>query len=73
MLRKLFLCLSLLPARHLGDHLVIYAPWNTRSHRMLQDALLEGVLAKGHRVTGVFPQEYQEKHENYTEILVNDK
>ena len=73
MLTKLSLCLSLLPAFLLGDHLLMYVPWNTRSHRMQQDAVLEGMLARGHKVTGVFPQKYHSHHENYTEIVVNDK
>ena len=51
----------------------MYFPWNTRSHRMQQNAILEGMLARGHRVTGVFPQKYKEKHQNYTEIIVQDR
>ena len=40
---------------------------------MQQDAVLEGMLARGHKVTGVFPQKYHSQHENYTEILVRER
>ena len=33
MLTKLSLILTLVPLQ-LGDHLLMYVPWNTRSHRM---------------------------------------
>ena len=72
MLTKLSILLTLLSG-YQGEHLLMYVPWNTRSHRMQQNAVLEGMLARGHQVTGVFPQKYKEKHQNYTEILVEDR
>ena len=39
-----------------GRVVLLYHPFNTVSHRMQQTALLEGLLEKGHRVVGVFPQ-----------------
>ena len=72
MLTKFSVLLSLVPGL-VCEHLLMYVPWNTRSHRMQQNAVLEGMLARGHTVTGVFPQEYHGKHENYTEILVKDR
>ena len=56
-----------------GETILMFSPWNTRSLRIQQNAILEGLLDRGHRVTGVFPQEYQSKHENYTEIVVNSR
>ena len=35
---------------------LLYHPFNTVSHRVQQTALLEGLLGRGHRVIGVFPQ-----------------
>ena len=72
MLTKTSLLLCFLPG-YFSSHLLMYVPWNTRSHRMQQNAILEGMLARGHRVTGVFPQKYKEKHQNYTEIIVEDR
>ena len=39
-----------------GRLVLLYHPFNTVSHRMQQTALLEGLLGRGHRVIGVFPQ-----------------
>lgn len=54
-------------------HVLLYHPWNTKSHRMTQNALLQGLLARGHEVTGVFPQHSDIRNENYTEIVVEDR
>ena len=72
MLTQLSILLALLSG-YQGERLLMFVPWNTRSHRMQQNAILEGMLARGHRVTGVFPQKYQEQHQNYTEIIVEDR
>ena len=53
-------------------HILMFHPWNTKSHRILQNALLEGFLARGYTVTGVFPQGSKIKNEKYTEIVVED-
>jgi len=55
-----------------SSHILMFFPWNTKSHRIMQNALLEGLLARGHKVTGVFPQKSNIKHEHYTEIVVLD-
>merc|ERR1719320_1751698 len=55
-----------------ASHILMFHPWNTKSHRIQQNALLEGFLARGHRVTGVFPQSSSIKHDRYTEIVVED-
>ena len=39
-----------------GRVVLLYHPFNTVSHRMQQTALLEGLLGRGHKVIGVFPQ-----------------
>jgi len=61
---------------NVGKVILLHHPINTRSHRIQQDALLEGLLARGHRVVGVFPQEggrHLLNHPLYTEILVEDR
>ena len=55
-----------------SSHILMFHPWNTKSHRIQQNALLSGFLARGHRVTGVFPQESNIMSERYTEIVVED-
>ena len=55
-----------------GSHILMYHPWSTRSHRQQNNALLEGLLAKGHTVTGVLPQGTHVTSLNYTEIVVED-
>ena len=56
-----------------GEHILMFFPWNTKSLRIQQNAILEGLLDRGHEVTGVFPQDYHSEHENYTEIVVKTK
>ena len=56
-----------------GEHILMFFPWNTKSLRIQQNAILEGLLDRDHQVTGVFPQEYQSEHENYTEIVIKTK
>ena len=55
-----------------SSHILMFHPWNTKSHRIQQNALLEGLLARGHTLTGVFPQGSNIKNERYTEIVVPD-
>ena len=50
----------------------MYHPWSTASHRQQNNALLEGLLARGHTVTGVTPQGTHVTSLNYTEIVVED-
>ena len=69
------ICLILLSLLHCscGQTILMFSPWNTRSLRIQQNAILEGLLDRGNKVTGVFPQEYHSEHENYTEIVVNSR
>eukprot|EP00092_Neocalanus_flemingeri_P026671 GFUD01028916.1.p1 GENE.GFUD01028916.1~~GFUD01028916.1.p1 ORF type:complete len:551 (-),score=119.39 GFUD01028916.1:114-1766(-) len=53
-------------------HILIFHPWSTRSHMMQQTALLKGLLAKGHLVTGVFPFATNIEDDGYTEFVVED-
>ena len=53
-------------------HILMFHPWNTRSHRIQQNALLEALLARGHRVIGVFGQASDITSDNYTEIVVGN-
>ena len=53
-------------------HILMFHPWNTRSHRIQQNALLEALLARGHRVIGVFGQASDITSDNYTEIVVSN-
>ena len=55
-----------------SSHILMFHPWNTKSHRIQQNALLSGFLARGHRVTGVFHQGSDIRSERYTEIVVED-
>ena len=55
------------------SHILMYHPWGTKSHRGQQNALLIGLLSKGHIVTGVFSDESDVRHENYTEIIVKTR
>ena len=55
-----------------GGHVVMYHPWSTASHRLQNNAVLEGLLARGHSVTGVTPQPSHVTSLNYTEIVVED-
>ena len=50
----------------------MYHPWSTASHRLQNNAVLEGLLARGHSVTGVTPQPSHVTSLNYTEIVVED-
>ena len=64
LLVKYFLCST--------DTILMFHPWNTKSHRFQQNALLQGLLARGHHVIGVFPQSSDIRNANYTEIVVHD-
>ena len=67
------LSLSSVPSPSPGPgHILMFHPWNTRSHRIQQNALLEALLARGHRVIGVFGQASDIASSNYTEIVVSN-
>ena len=46
-------------------HIVMFHPWSSKSMRMQQNVLLEGLLARGHTVTGVFSTRSKIKDERY--------
>ena len=52
-------------------HILMYHPWGTKSHRGQQRALILGLLQNGHKILGVFADESDLKHENYTEVVVD--
>ena len=54
-------------------HVLMYHPWGTKSHRGQQNALIYGLLSKGHSVTGIFPEKSNLIHENYTEIVIDTR
>ena len=56
-----------------GKHILMFHPWGTKSHRGQLNALLEGLLNNGHKVTGVFPNKSNIIREGYTEIVVEDR
>ena len=55
------------------SHILMYHPWGTKSHRGQQNALINGLLERGHTITGVFSDESDLNHENYTEIIVETR
>ena len=54
-------------------HILMYHPWGTKSHRGQQRALILGLLQNGHKILGVFADESDLKHENYTEVVVDTR
>ena len=54
-------------------HILMYHPWGTKSHRGQQRALILGLLHNGHKILGVFADESDLKHENYTEVVVDTR
>ena len=55
------------------SHILMYHPWGTKSHRGQQNALINGLLDRGHTITGVFADESSLNHENYTEIIIETR
>ena len=55
------------------SHILMYHPWGTKSHRGQQNALINGLLDRGHIITGVFADESNLNHENYTEIIIETR
>ena len=54
-------------------NILMYHPWGTKSHRGQQRALILGLLQNGHKILGVFADESDLKHENYTEVVVDTR
>ena len=54
-------------------HILFFHNAGTRSHLIALNALAEGLVEHGHRVTSVQYMKSNIRHENYTEVLIQDK
>lgn len=54
-------------------HILFFHNAGTRSHLIAMTALAEGLVDHGHKVTSLFYAKSNIMHENYTEILIEDK
>ena len=54
-------------------HILFFHNMGTRSHLIAMGGLAEGLVQYGHKVTAVFYAKSKLDHENYTEILIEDK
>ena len=54
-------------------HILFFHNAGTRSHLIAMNALAEGLVEYGHRVTTVFYAKSNIVHENYKEILIEDR
>ena len=54
-------------------HILFFHNAGTRSHLITMMALAEGLVENGHQVTAAWYNEAKIKHENYNEILIEDK
>ena len=55
-----------------GYEVLIYHDMGTRSHLLQLYPIVEKLLDNGHKVTGVYFNSAKIKHENYTEILIEN-
>ena len=58
---------------HNKGHILVFHNAGTRSHLIAMNALVEGLLEQGHRVTSVIYAESKIVNDNYKEILIEDK
>ena len=54
-------------------HILFFHTMGSRSHLIAMSALAEGLVQHGHKVTTVFYAKSNIVHENYKEILIEDK
>ena len=54
-------------------HILFFHNMGTRSHLIALSALAEGLVQHGHKVTAVWYAKSKIVHENYKEILIEDK
>ena len=54
-------------------HILFFHAVGTRSHIHVAKALIEGLLNTGHSVTSWFYHSTNIIHENYTELLIEDR
>lgn len=64
------LCLLCAFVAKAANILVVF-PIPSRSHQILGDELVKGLLRKGHEVTMASPHGLDEKSENYTDIVID--
>ena len=58
---------------HTKGHILIFHNAGTRSHLMALNALAEGLVEYGNRVTSIVYAESKIQNDNYREILIEDK
>ena len=54
-------------------HIVMFHPWGTPSHKNQFKPLIIGLLNAGHSITSVFTRPMDIVHDDYTEIIVEDR
>ena len=54
-------------------HIVMFHPWGTPSHKNQFKPLIIGLLNAGHSITSVFTRQMDIVHDNYMEIIVDDR
>ena len=54
-------------------HIVMFHPWGTPSHKNQFKPLIIGLLNAGHSITSVFTRQMDIVHDDYTEIIVEDR
>ena len=55
------------------NRILMFHPWGTRSHMGQLKVLVKGLLESGNAVTGVFVWKTGIEHENYVELLIEDR
>ena len=55
-----------------GYEILIYHDLGTKSHLLQLYPIVEKLLESGHKVTGIYFNSAEIKHENYTEILIEN-
>ena len=58
---------------HAKKHIVMFHPWGTRSHMNQFGPLITGLLEDGNSITSVFTISTNIVHDDYTEIIVEDR
>ena len=58
---------------HAKKHIVMFHPWGTPSHMNQFGPLITGLLEDGNSITSVFTRSANILHDDYTEIIVEDR
>ena len=64
---------TLIPKESKKGHILFFHQLGTKSHVLVQNTLVEGLLERGHQVTTVFYVKTNIVHQNYTEIFIKDR